>query len=251
MIKSYTRKAVIAGKFVQIWKYGQRQFYNFEAGKKRRLSELEKLNKPRSNSSMSRAGNNICGLVNCNLELNKFLTLTFKKNVKDLTFANYEFKKFIQKLKYNYKNFKYVCVVEFQGRGAVHYHLVHNLGYVHFSVYSSIWGHGDIDIKRVRVAKSVGEYFVKNFTHYNLGSQFSKHGVKDSYKKINERRNESLKLIGRKKFFSSRGLKRPLILKNDKEVSLYLEEQPLKILYENSFVADSGLKVDFSSCKMI
>lgn len=56
-----------------------------------------------------------------------FITLTFKENVKDLKKANKEFQKYRRKVKKNFPEFKYLCVPEFQQRGAVHYHILSNL----------------------------------------------------------------------------------------------------------------------------
>lgn len=56
-----------------------------------------------------------------------FITLTFKENVKDIDYANKKFHNFITVIKRHYKDFKYLCVPEYQKRGAVHYHLLTNL----------------------------------------------------------------------------------------------------------------------------
>ena len=55
----------------------------------------------------------------------KFLTLTYKENIQDLTVSNDMFKKFIMKLNYNirkvdkdYIGVQYTTVIEFQERGA-------------------------------------------------------------------------------------------------------------------------------------
>lgn len=56
-----------------------------------------------------------------------YLTLTFKENILDLNYANYEFNKWVTRVKRVIKDFKYFCVPEFQKRGAVHYHLFTNI----------------------------------------------------------------------------------------------------------------------------
>ncbi len=51
------------------------------------------------------------------------ITLTYRENITDLKKAYRDFSAFIQSLRYKYGNqFKYICVPEFQKRGAVHYH---------------------------------------------------------------------------------------------------------------------------------
>lgn len=56
-----------------------------------------------------------------------FITLTFEENIKDIDIANKRFRYFIDKVKRVKKDFKYLCIPEFQKRGAVHYHLLTNI----------------------------------------------------------------------------------------------------------------------------
>lgn len=60
-------------------------------------------------------------------EFKTFITLTFSDNVKDIKKANEKFNSWRTKIKSIYNDFRYVCVPEFQKRGAVHYHLLTNL----------------------------------------------------------------------------------------------------------------------------
>ena len=56
-----------------------------------------------------------------------FITLTFKKNEKDISKANYIFNSWVTRVKRVFPDFVYLGVPEFQKRGAVHYHLLTNL----------------------------------------------------------------------------------------------------------------------------
>ena len=56
-----------------------------------------------------------------------FLTLTFAENVKDIDFANKCFNSWLTSIRQIFPDFSYLCVPEFQKRGAVHYHLLSNL----------------------------------------------------------------------------------------------------------------------------
>jgi len=56
-----------------------------------------------------------------------FLTLTFADNVKDIDFANKCFNTWLTSIRQSFSDFAYLCVPEFQKRGAVHYHLLSNL----------------------------------------------------------------------------------------------------------------------------
>ena len=64
--------------------------------------------------------------MNFDKSKSKFVTLTFRENIKDVKVANSLFKAFIRRLKKVYKELLYVSVIEFQdknNRGAVHYHI--------------------------------------------------------------------------------------------------------------------------------
>ena len=76
----------------------------------------------------TRARNHIRRLTLSNFSSkDKFLTLTFADNIEDIEYANNEFKKFIKRLKRKYPRFRYISVIEFQKRGAIHYHCLVNL----------------------------------------------------------------------------------------------------------------------------
>lgn len=62
-------------------------------------------------------------------EFKTFITLTFEENITDVKDANKKFNVWRRNLKRIKPNFKYVCVPEFQKRGAVHYHLMTNIEY--------------------------------------------------------------------------------------------------------------------------
>lgn len=55
-----------------------------------------------------------------------FITLTFADNIQDIKSANKRFRYFVDKVQRVKKDFKYLCITEFQKRGAVHYHLLCN-----------------------------------------------------------------------------------------------------------------------------
>lgn len=56
-----------------------------------------------------------------------FVTLTFKENMTDITKANRAFNNFCKMWHRVKPDFAYLCVPEFQKRGAIHYHLLSNL----------------------------------------------------------------------------------------------------------------------------
>lgn len=67
-------------------------------------------------------------LAKCNSEdWHTFITLTFAENITDILYANKKFNNFCTIIKRVFKDFKYICVPEFQKRGAIHYHLLTNI----------------------------------------------------------------------------------------------------------------------------
>ena len=98
-----------------------------------------------------------------------FLTLTFKENIKDIEKANRIFSKFIQRFNYNITNqkkkyLKYVAVIEFQKRGAIHYHIVlFNLPFIKniYDVLKNLWPVGYFKINKADNIRDVGFYIAK------------------------------------------------------------------------------------------
>lgn len=153
---------------------------------------------------LSRAKREVRRLINSNVdawgEKPKFFTLTFAENVTDIKWANNEFKKFRQRLSRHIwgcpNNLKYVAVIEFQKRGAVHYHVVaFNMPYVPHADLERMWGHGFVHIRAIDDCDNVGAYVTKYMT-------------KDC---------DDERLREQKCYFSSRGLAKPVEEIIDKE----------------------------------
>lgn len=192
-------------------------------------------------SAVRRSRNSIRRIVNSNPQLNKFLTLTSKMT--DVKQSNNCFNRFIERMKDRFPEFQYFAVLEFQkdvdyfGKkkekgGAVHYHLLCNLRYVESNSLAKIWGHGFIKIKRVDQIKNLGQYL-------------SKYLQKDMFDK---------RMFGKKKFFHSQDLDRPLELIGEKSrLFIKNEEKKLQFIREFEFENEYQGKVlyrlyNFKSC---
>lgn len=183
----------------------------------------------RSRSSII-ARNHIRRLVQCNFTNNsKFITLTFTNDcgidINSIRECNSEFKKFIQRMRRKFNNFKYICVIEFQKRGAVHYHIISDLPYIANNVLSEIWGNGFTFIQDISAIGNVGTYVTKYMTK-NLFDD---------------------RLIDEKIYFSSKNLIKPekmysidakkvieyydLIGKNPEFVNMYISKMNGKVIY--------------------
>ena len=95
-----------------------------------------------------------------------FVTLTYAENMTDTKRLYTDVKKFMMKLRYKYEkvsDIDFLSVVEPQGRGAWHIHIL-----LRFNALSSVfvpshelaelWGHGFIKIERIQNVDNIGAY---------------------------------------------------------------------------------------------
>ena len=158
----------------------------------------------------------IARIVDCNFDgKTKFLTLTFKDNIQDITITNREFKYFIQRLNYyiyqtKTQLLKYIATWEKQKRGAIHYHVIFfDFPYIAKEKLQDLWSHGFIKINRIDVDSKE-----------NRGRYLSKYFTKDL----------ELKEHKKKAFFKSQNLKMP------KETKLMLTDDILHDLQKENIV---------------
>lgn len=218
----YNIKIIETDKKIEVWKYSLPVHSNYS------MKEFENNNLERRDQSemtysekmesFKRKGkyyrekrHDIRRLIEMNYKsgYTKFVTLTFSKDIKDVESANYEFKKFIERLKYKLKRtIQYLAVWERTKKDRIHYHMViFDVKYIEWSKLEKIWGNGFIKINDVSHVESenVGRYIAKYFS--------KELDIRD-YKK--------------KAFFSSRGLKKP------KKITLQSHEE-----LQNLFDLDS------------
>lgn len=150
-------------------------------------------------------------LVKCNEdEFKTFITLTFADNVTDVEYANKKFNIWRRNLKRSKSDFKYICVPEFQKRGAIHYHLLTNIDYTDFKILNQ-------EEKRIynkksgwQVGRSVkgwiyGYSMTKDLKDINVVGYISKYMTKD----IDNR------LWGKRRYLYSQNLVKPETLEFD------------------------------------
>lgn len=221
MRKFYNVKAVWSGSIVELYEYENSIVKGETNNGSGRSVEANEENKARHRkNTLARARRSVRRLINANVdawgEKSKFLTLTFAENVQDVKQANYEFKKFRQRLEYDLKiKLKYVGVIEFQKRGAIHYHVIFfNLPYIQSNDLERIWGNGFIKINAIDHVDNIGAYITKYMT-------------KD---------NNDDRLIGKKSYFTSRGLKEPIErYLNEKEIAEVKDKLSHKKVFEDRF----------------
>lgn len=198
---------------IEIYFYQKGYIKGFE------LKESEKENKGRLGGEKSlnyalhreqvlkRAKTNLRRQINSNhgqygKELtSKFVTLTYRNHVTDFVTANKDFLLFIKRLNYKVFNVKkailaYTCVPEFTKIGRIHFHVIfYNLPFIKASDLADVWGKGFVKINSIDDVDNVGAYVSSYLT------------------KVDDER-----LQGKKSYFSSRGLLKPLEVTNKNEV---------------------------------
>lgn len=248
MIERVTQKIIQSGDIIEIYEYSEGYIKGYKLTdseiKNRRRSESDSDDTESRERSLKRAKANLRRLINANVGqygkdfTAKFLTLTFKENVKDIKQANYEFKKFIQRLNYycfgeKKNNLKYTCVVEFQKRGAIHYHtIIYNMSYLKVNEISNIWGNGFIKINKIDDIDNVGAYV----------GEYLGQAEKGQGKDVADDR-----LRGQKTYFSSNGLFKPVEITDKKIVEQIAAALPSENLtysatYKNEHVGNISYK---------
>ena len=202
--------------------------------------------------NINRAKNAVQCLIKANEnEFKTFVTLTFAENVKSIDLANKRFnswRTYIKKLK---NDFKYVCVPEFQKRGAVHYHLLTNIDYTDFNLLSkeeittySIKSKS-YDVGRTIVGWNDGFSKVKSMDDVNVVGYLTKYLTKD----IDNR------LWGKRRYLYSRNLIKPTIsyldLDDIKDFSIYMNILDSELCYENIYCDKLGQLIQFKEYKKV
>ena len=90
------------------------------------------------------------------MQADRFLTLTYRRNETDLDACWKDFTKFVRVVRKAFPQWKYVCVAEFQKRGAVHFHIALR-GFQDVVFLRRVWreivGDGNIDVRHFKAGK--------------------------------------------------------------------------------------------------
>lgn len=98
----------------------------------------------------------------------RWCTLTYAENMTDTTRLYQDFEKFNKRFQYyckkhNFGRPEYIVMMEPQGRGAWHAHLLYiwqdrQAPFIPNDVFANLWGHGFVKIKRLDDVDNVGAY---------------------------------------------------------------------------------------------
>ncbi|WP_432663183.1 hypothetical protein R9X47_21720 [Wukongibacter baidiensis] len=227
---SYNLEIKIAGKHVTLKRLSKDKYFNYQVKNAPSPASKGQSEHTRENflKSILRARKRVFDIIACNvntipdlhgeIQRPKFWTLTFAENVTDMETANEEFTKFNKRLSwYLYgvrKNvLKYICIPEFQKRGAIHFHILYfNLPYIKQDKFQKIWGKGFTFVKGVSKKEDIMDF--ASYVAKYINKENSK--GEDNYSIYLDK-----DMLNKKRYFCSRGLNKPEIYKLDIDNELY------------------------------
>lgn len=140
----------------KIKKISSDEYIILDTGEIKQFKKIE--NRSQDKESLRRTFKKIRQLINTNFtgENNELcFTITYKENMTDPKVLYKDFEKFMKKLKYKYNDVDYINVVEPQGRGAWHCHILLRFNsfdkiYIPNKEIASMWGRGFVKVKAMR-----------------------------------------------------------------------------------------------------
>lgn len=191
----------------KIRKLNKNEYVLVDTGEIREYSKSE--NRAQNISSIKKTFKKIRDLINNNFsgapnELH--VTLTYAENMKDAKKLYVDFDKFIKRFKYRFKHdMDYISVVEPQGRGAWHVHLLLRFNdvdkiYIPNEEIADIWGHGFTKTKGLNDIDNIGAYLSAYLGDFELSEETSKEMAMNRRTEIKE-----VEVDGKKKKFIKGG----------------------------------------------
>lgn len=212
--EKYNTKIIKCGDYVQVY-----FFKNYSWRKKSNLEKLDDEDDLVKKSNINRLGEKnyvefrnvqrakfkLQRLVKANEEVFKtFITLTFEENEKDIKKANKKFNYWVSNIRKLKKDFKYVCVPEYQKRGAVHYHLMTNIEITDNKIILS-------QEKRVKKTKKLKRLYDVRYWNQGYSSVFDLKDIDNTTAYITKYMTKDVdnRLFGSRKYHFSRNLIQP------------------------------------------
>ena len=161
----------------QIKKLDKDRYIYLGSGEIKEFNHIE--NRSQSFNSLRQTFKKLRYLINNNFtgagnELH--VILTYAENMTDTKRLYKDYEKFIKRLRYKYKDISsidYISVVEPQGRGAWHCHLLLRFNdidkvYIENSMLAKLWGHGFVTIRSLKDVDNIGAYLSAYLTDVEL-----------------------------------------------------------------------------------
>jgi len=221
VVRQSNSRLVLAGNSVELYTYERAYLYNLPPAKATIESDgAPHKEEERRGDNLTVARHKVRRLINANKdqygEQTKFVTYTFAENVKSLKQAHKAWGLYCKKANYRWGKLRYLAVVEFQKRGAVHYHVLYfNLPYIKNAkqVIAKLWGKGFVNVKTIREVRNIGAYVCKYIQKDMMDSR----------------------LRGRKAYFCSRGLLKPREIRDPERIAEFLGSGIIEIEAEQEY----------------
>ena len=202
--------------------------------------------------NIQRAKLNLQRLVKANEKVFKtFITLTFADNVQDIKEANKKFNNWISNVRKLKKDFMFVCVPEYQKRGAVHYHLMTNIEITDTTLLLP-------QKNRVKKTKKLKKIYDVRYWQQGYSSAYTLSDVDNVTAYITKYMTKDIdnRLFGSRKYHYSRNLEKPIEeyidLTNDNEfeyIKKLTENCELKFnnKYKNTYNQQDMLFIEYKN----
>jgi len=161
----------------KIQKIDKDRYIDKDTGEIHEFNHIE--NREGSLNSLRKTFKRLRYLINNNFEgcANELhVTLTYAENMTDTIRLMKDVEKFVKRLRYEYKDITsidYLNVVEPQGRGAWHCHMLMRFNdvksvYIKNEKLRELWGHGFVTIKSLKDVDNIGAYLSAYLTDVEL-----------------------------------------------------------------------------------
>jgi hypothetical protein len=171
--KIMASKVITSGSVVEIYEYEDGNLYDYEKKKTVRRSDVEPEDwQGKEDGNLRRARQHVRRTIWTNFNYySKFLTLTYVENMQDYEQFKMDWQRFTQNMKRHGYKLKYLYVLEYQERGAIHAHVVvFNREIIPFKVIENAWKRGFVYINKIRDIKNLGAYVCKYITKQSLAA---------------------------------------------------------------------------------
>lgn len=205
---------------------GMKQYIELSTGEIKDVTKHD--TRASQEKSLARTFKTARGVINANVtDVSKvrWITLTYSENMTDTVRLYKDFEKFNKRFQTycknnNYGKAEYIAMMEPQGRGAWHCHLLYifdllKAPYIANKTLSDLWGHGFVKISKLDNVDNVGAYLTAYLGDMELTDVALTDAVGKELKCVNEKyyvKGARLKYYPAKfnMFRCSRGVKRPM-----------------------------------------
>lgn len=164
-------------KFCPIMKLSKDEYVPLVGEDKGEVKQFNHIdNRSQSFSSLKQTFKNLRYLINnnfCGAENELFCTLTYSDNMTDNKQLYVDFDRFMKRFRRKYKDVDYLSVIEPQGRGAWHVHLLlrfNGIGkaYIPNTELRQLWKQGFVNVRRLDNVDNIGAYLTAYLADYAI-----------------------------------------------------------------------------------